>query len=194
MLIFFVRKLFYTLFFTALIFGTSSCSLLPQPANIPTNYYDLGIPEKAIACSRGIITVQPFNSLSGERFRMVRRNGYILINDDDNKWQMPPGSLVTKYLTLTFRDTAKTDLQNKANITLSGSVTAFEADEDEAILGILYRIKYYPKKFGAPEWNIERSVLIKEKISGNTPADFAAAMTKALEKAANMIIKDIDTK
>lgn len=180
--------------FISVLFGCCSCSLLPQPANSPTTYYDLGIPEKVLSSPKGEIHVLPFNSLSGERFRMVRRNGYILINDNDNKWQMPPGSLVTKYLTLTFRDTAKPDLRNRANITLSGSVTAFEADEDEAILGILYRIKYLPENFSSPKWNIERSVLIKEKISGNTPADFAAAMTKALEKTAKMIIKDIDTK
>ena len=171
------------------------CSLFQQES-VPTCYYDLGIPGNTLSSPRGDIIVQPFGSLSGERYRMMWRKGHLLYGDDENKWQMPPGSLVTKYLTLAFRTSNKSSRTEKPNVFLDGKVTAFEADGDCVVLGLLYRVSA-PMENGARgriTWLRDRSILLREKMRGKTPEDFASAMTKAMEKASGIILKDIDGK
>ena len=169
------------------------CSFFKQES-VPTCYYDLGIPGNTLSSPRGDIIVQPFGSLSGERYRMMWRKGHLLYGDDENKWQMPPGSLVTKYLTLAFRTSNKSSRTEKPNVFLDGRVTAFEADGDCAVLGLLYRVSA-PMENGARgriTWLRDRSILLREKLPSRTPEAFAAAMTKAMEKATKIILQDID--
>ena len=179
----------------AVLLSCAGCSFFEQES-VPTCYYDLGIPGKTLSSPRGDIIVQPFGSLSGERYRMVWRKGHLLFGDDENKWQMPPGSLVTKYLTLVFRTSDKVSRPEKPNVFLDGKVTAFEADGDCAVLGLLYRVSA-PMENGARgriTWLRDRSILLREKMQGKTPEDFASAMTKAMEKASGIILNDIDGK
>lgn len=177
----------FTLFFIC------SCSLLPQPDNIPVCYYDLGIPEQAELSAGKVVTVLPFSSLSGERFRMVQRTKFLLENDDNNKWQMPPGSLVTKYLTLFFRQDLSSGGNTARSITLGGTVTAFENDGENAVLGLVYRITF-PGVDSQRRVAVQRNILIKEKLLNNKPASFASAMAKAMKKAAECMVKDINSK
>ena len=169
------------------------CSLLPEPAVNVTKYYDLGIPAKTFSAENGDITVQPFTSSSGDRYRMISRKGNLLSGDDNNKWQMPPGSLLTKYLTLTFsRDPSVRRSGDTQNI-LSGNVVAFEADRGEAVLGLRYKIRKFSGKKETPEV-ISKSLMLREKIKENTPESFASAMSRAAERAAMLILKDINGK
>ena len=177
----------------AVITGLCGCSLLPEPAENVTRYFDLGLPAKTLKAAYGNVTILPFTSSSGERYRMVYRKNNLLCGDDNNKWQMPPGSLITKYLTLAFSDSGAD--RNPGNIrnTLSGSVTAFEADKGDAVLGLRYKIRkdFSGRKAAAV---IERSLFLREKIKENTPSGFASAMGRAAEKAALLILRDIDSK
>lgn len=180
--------------FFCLIFFCCSCSILPAPQKVSIHYYDLGIPSKIFSSTKGNISVRPFVSFSGERFRMVRRKGNLLYNDDNNKWQMPPGSLVTKYLTLSYRSEGKAAKNIRPDIMVGGKVTAFEMDNDTAILGISYHVRMPAKKDGTAGKSWERNILIREKCAGKSAADYASGMSKAMAKAAKMIIEDINSK
>ena len=188
------RKLLCAMFFAVSMFFLYGCASLFSTANVPACYYDLGLPEKISASYAGNICVEPFTSLSGEKFRMVRRKGNMLYNDNYNKWQMSPGALVTKYFTLAFRTDEKKNAGKKTDILLGGEVTAFEESGGQAVLGLSYHIASVPGKDGGQKWKRKRSILIKEKIRGNTPGDFASAMSRAMENASEIIIKDIDSK
>lgn len=177
----------------AVITGLCGCNLLPEPNENVTRYFDLGLPAKTLKAASGNVIIIPFSSSSGERYRMVYRKNNLLCGDDNNKWQMPPGSLVTKYLTLAFSDTGTgRNAGNNRNI-LSGNVTAFEADKGDAVLGLRYKIR---KEVSGRKAAVtaERSLLLREKIRENTPSGFAAAMGRAAEKAALLILRDIDSK
>ena len=175
------------------ITGLCGCSFLPEPAENVTRYFDLGLPAKTLKAASGSVTVLPFSSSSGDRYRMVYRKDNLLCGDDNNKWQMPPGSLITKYLTLAFSDSGADRSTGNIRYTLSGSVTAFEADKGDAVLGLRYKIRK-ELSGGKTAEVIERSLFLREKIRGNAPSDFASAMGRAAEKAALLILKDIDSK
>ncbi|MBO5761089.1 MAG: hypothetical protein J6S53_06055 [Lentisphaeria bacterium] len=183
-------KFFFSVCFLVIF---CSCRFLPEPGNERTHYYDLGIPERAQLAAGTRVTVLPFTVLSGERFRMVERKQFLLENDDCNKWQMPPGSLVTKYLTLYFRQNLSAPGKATRNIIVGGTVTAFENDGKNAILGLVYRITF-PEIKGTKSTPVSRNILIEEKLLNGSPASFACAMSKAMGKAAQYIVKDIENK
>ena len=191
-----MRTLLLHVFFfsvcTAAVFFCG-CNLLPEPAENVTRYFDLGLPAKTLKASGGSVTVLPFTSSSGERYRMVYRKNNLLCDDDDNKWQMPPGSLITKYLTLIFSDAGTVRKDGKCQNFLSGNVTAFEADKGDAVLGLRYRIRRESGS-GNADKVINRSLLLREKIKGDSASDFASAMGRAAERAAELILRDIDSK
>lgn len=165
----------------------ASCSIFPAPEVTASRYYDLATPERISVAGKNIL-LAPFASNSGERYKMALREGHSIRSTEECKWIMPPGSLMTKYLRLAFRSEPGVPL-GKKEVTLSGSVSAFESDNDHAVLGITYTLYTFNGKKPA---ELSRTVLIREKCKARTPEEFSAAMTRAAGKVAASIAADLN--
>lgn len=171
---------------TAVIFCLillAGCSIFPAANNQKTHYYDLTQPPRITLHQP--LEVLPFVTTSGDRFRMAARIGKSEIAGDDfHKWILPPGSLLTKYLRLAFRDTPETHLQSEEDpMTLNGEILTFEISGKYAELGVRYHLNYKKKQ-------LDKTILLREKLAEETPAGFAAAMSKTAEKFAGIVATD----
>lgn len=164
----------------------ASCSIFPTPEVTVSNYYDLSIPEKISTPGKTVI-VTPFASNSGERYKMALRVGNSIRSTESCKWIMPPGSLMTKYLRLAFRN-APGAPQGKKVVTLSGSISAFESNKGKAVLGVTYKLRTGD---GKKEKEFSRTILIREKFEKASSEDFAAGMSRAAGKVAQSIAADL---
>ena len=154
------------------------CSLLSENAQSPIEYYDLQVPNKLSSVP---IDVEPFGSFSGERLRMAqRRDGTRIYGSDFHKWSQAPGSLLTRYLRLAYRNEPADDaLKAGAPVTLRGEVLVFEADQGSAKLGVRYTLR-------RGHASCTKTVLIQEKIEGKGPQAFADAMSRAADRFARL--------
>lgn len=175
-----------SLVFTGVLCLLSGCSIFPSPEVTLTQYYDLSIPEKLSTYGKNV-EVLPFSSNSGDRYKMALRNRNRIESTENCKWILPPGSLMTKYLRLTFRSEPGA-AREKGTILLSGSVSAFESENGSAILGLTYKLRTIGR---TPEKEICRTILLREKFAEAAPEEFASAMSKAAEKAAESIASDL---
>lgn len=164
----------------------ASCNIFPSPEVAVSRYYDLSIPERVPLDGKNVL-VLPFASNSGDRYKMALREGNSIRSSEASKWIMPPGSLMTKYLRLAFRSEPGMR-QSRQEITLSGTVSAFESQKGEAILGLTYKLR---PSVGTGMKEFSRTILLREKFEGSSAEAFAAAMSKAAEKAAESIAADI---
>ena len=175
-----------SLVFPGVLCLLSGCSIFPSPEVTVAQYYDLSIPEKLSTYGKNV-EVLPFSSNSGDRYKMVLRNQNRIESTENCKWILPPGSLMTKYLRLAFRSEPG-DTRKNGTVILSGSISAFESENDSAILGLTYKLRMTGK---TPEKEISRTILLREKFAKTAPEEFAAAMSKAAKKAAESIAADL---
>lgn len=173
------------MFFAAFIL--SGCIFFPEPYK-PVRIYDLETPEN-IAPENMIIDIQSFVNESPARRRFFyRMNKFEVENDDYNRWAQAPGLMMNRYLQISF---SKQDIpgQNVSRYTVSGGITTFEIDFDsnQATLAVEYNIRSLEdlkqtfKNFG----------VFTEKTEKQCPAAFAKAMTKAAEKFAQALKREI---
>ncbi len=165
---------------TGLVF-CAACSIFPEPQQTETFYYDLTVPDR-IALPKPV-EILPFASITGERFRMAcREKGNIIRANEFHKWVQTPGTLMTKYLRLAFRNEPG-DSGNPTTdfIQISGTVLLFEMDNGFAELGVRYQIQY------GPQAKINKTIMIREKLAGNTPVQFAEAMSRAANRFATLL-------
>ena len=154
------------------------CALLSDPEQTETRYFDLKCPEQIVSMP---IDVREFTSMSGERFRMfVRKNETSIHSSEFHKWIQTPGSLVTKYLRLAYRENAADKAQPEHPVQLRGEVLLFETHGGCAELGVRYLLKLNERILG-------RTVLLKEKMEKTGPEAFADAMSRAVRRFALQI-------
>ena len=166
-----------------LVFCTA-CSIFPEPEQAETFYYDLTVPDR-IAMPNPVEII-PFTSFTGERFRMsCREKDNIIRSNDFHKWVQTPGSLLTKYLRLAFRNEPGNIGKPVTDpLLISGTVLLFEMRDGYAELGVRYRIQ-----FGARN-KISKTIMIREKLTENTPAQFAEAMSRAVNRFARILAEE----
>lgn len=154
------------------------CALLSEPVQTETRYFDLKCPEQIAAVP---IDVREFTTMSGERFRMsIRKNETVVHGNEFHKWIQTPGSLVTKYLRLAYRQNTDGKAQTEQPVQLRGEVLLFETHDGYAELGIRYQLRLNERKLG-------RTVLLKEKMKHPGPEEFADAMSRAVQRFARQI-------
>ena len=160
------------------------CALLSEPVQTETRYFDLKCPEQIASVP---IDVREFTTMSGERFRMsVRKNETVILGSEFHKWVQTPGSLVTKYLRLAYRENTDDKVQKKHPVQLRGEVLLFETHGGFAELGIRYQLRLNEHKIG-------RTVLLKDKMEKTGPEAFADAMSKAVQRFARQIAAEAET-
>ncbi len=155
------------------------CSLMSPPAQSSIEYYDLVRPEKIDSVP---IEVEQFASFSGERQRMAHRKDETVIKSSDfNKWIQSPGSMLTRYLRITFRnETGDSILKNTDPVTVRGEVLIFEVNNGFAELGVRYQMRYR-------KVSLSKTVLIKEKLERRGAEAFARAMSRAANRFSQMV-------
>ena len=162
--------------------GVLSACLFSQPEQSDIVYYDLMQPKKIASVP---LDVAQLVSFSGERQRMARRDHGTRINGSDfHKWVQTPGSLLTRYLQLAFRNEASDDPAKLADpVELRGEVLSFEIDGDDAVLGVRYHLRRGRHSFS-------KTVLIREKMERPDPECFPPAMSRAADRLAQFIAAD----
>ncbi|OQA85861.1 MAG: hypothetical protein BWY31_01628 [Lentisphaerae bacterium ADurb.Bin242] len=171
---------------TGLVF-CAACSIFPEPEQTETFYYDLTVP-KQIALPKPVEII-PFSSVTGERFRMACREKENIVRANEfHKWVQTPGSMLTKYLRLAFRNEPG-DIGKSApdSLLISGTVLLFEMRDGYAELAVRYQIQY-----GAKD-KINKTIMIREKLAGSTPTQFAEAMSKTAERFALLLARESAT-
>lgn len=168
---------------TGLVF-CAACSIFPEPKQTETTYYDLTVPDR-IALPEPV-EILPFASVTGERFRMAcREKDNIVLANDFHKWVQPPGSLLTKYLKLAFRNEPSDPGKPTApSLVISGTVLLFEMRDGYAEMGVYFQIQY-----GA-QGKVAKTIMIREKLADSTPARFAEAMSKAANRFALILAEE----
>ena len=159
------------------------CSLLSEPRQTRIAYYDLKPPEKLSSLP---VEVEQFVTFSGERQRMLRRkHDTSVVSSDFNKWMQSPGSLLTRYLRLTFRrNLSDPSYSGEQAVVIRGEVLIFEICGGNAVLGVRYQLKYDRQTYS-------KTVVIKEKMSSDCAEAFAEAMSKAASRFAGTVAAEI---
>jgi len=155
------------------------CSLLSPSTQSSIEYYDLVRPEKIDSAP---VNVEQFASFSGERHRMIRRKDKTFIRGSDfNKWLQSPGSMLTRYLRIAFRNGIDDSiLKNADYVAIRGEVLVFEVNDGYAELGIRYNMQYR-------KVSLTKTVLIREKLERRGAEAFSLAMSRAANRFAKMV-------
>ena len=177
----FHRKVFHLAVFGGMM-ALCGCSLFSQPEQSSIKYFDLIRPEKIATVP---IDVDQFVNFSGERQRMIRRETETVVRCSDfHKWIQSPGSMLTRYLRIAFRnDENESILRNSNPVIVRGEVLVFEVDHGFAELGIRYQLRRGSQSFS-------KTILLREKLNGNGPDAAAAAMSRAANRFAREVARE----
>ena len=177
-----MKRVLFPVFRLAVLAGTMTicgCSLFSPPEQAAIEYYDLIRPAKIASVP---IDVDQFVNFSGERQRMVRRKTETVVRCSDfHKWIQAPGSMLTRYLRIAFRNEEGEDIRKNTDpVTVRGEVLVFEVNEDFAELGVRYQLRRGSQ-------SLSKTVLLREKLESRTPDALADAMSRAANRFARMI-------
>lgn len=180
----------YTILFSVLaVLVTSGCIQvnIPRTESKETVQYTLLLPETFQAPDVSLIITE-FSSESPAKFKMLSRKDSVLQQDSFAKWTMTPAVMVSAaFRKLYHCDDA--DYQN-AQYFLSGNIFTFERNLDTKTADLKIRYTLVNRQ-------LKKIVFVKELVSavplpGDSSADFAAAMSKAVVEQAEKIRQEID--
>lgn len=175
-----------TVFFLLILCSGCIQVNLPESSSKKTEYYGFVLP-KDFKAPETPVYIREFVSESPAKFRMLSRKGSVLKYDSFAKWaEMPSVMLSSAFRKLYGCDD---DDFETAKFFLDGCIFEFEKnlDRNTADLKVQYTL-------------IDRQnekIIFKKVISssipldGNSPADFAAAMSNAVAEQAEKISADI---
>ena len=160
-----------------LLLTAAGCVLTPRSSR-QTAYYDLAIPQADTSVD--FLKIAAVNNDTPAQGRMIFRTRNNRIEQDGlNCWIQPPERILQRYLTQRFQ-TAKS--APGKSLTVRCTINAFEFDmvRNEAVLSV--------KCLFSKNNQSQTAVLTaREKITGKTPPELAAAMNKAVESIAEKL-------
>ena len=156
----------------------AGCVLTPRQ-HVQKVYYDLQTPT-AIKNNALIMVTTVANDSPAQSRMMYRFSGNRMVHDNTNCWVQLPERILQRYLEQTFVLPGNTDFNKTA--TLRCTISAFEFDmlKSEAILSLKYDMRFNNRREVA-------NLTVREKLSGNAAGELAAAMSRAVRKAAEQI-------
>ena len=111
------------------LLAACSFSLIPEADVTENGIFDLASPAP-IGELPFTIDVNAFSSECAGRYKMVfREKGNRIVVDEFNRWSMPPGAMLTKYLAARFA--AQSGNLGKPAFELDGSVLNCEMDKEK---------------------------------------------------------------
>ena len=169
------------------LFAACNVSLVPQTEYTEPKTFDLVSPTPLDELPF-IVEVDAFSTECSGRFKMVFREEANRISVDEyNRWSMPPGAMLTKYLAARFAVPSNNQGREKKPVfELDGSVLACELNK--ATMEVDLMIHYFIVEPGEEDFKITGTESYSIRVEEATPEAFADGVTKAAVKFADHIV------
>ena len=169
------------------LLAACSFSLIPQSDFTETRTFDLASPEP-LGELPFIVDVDAFSSECAGRFKMAFREAANQITVDEyNRWSMPPGAMLTKYLGARFA--AQTGNQSRAGkpvFELDGSVLNCELDKTKKQVDPM--VHFFIVEHGNDAFRITGTENYSIPVDDTSAEAFGAGMSKAAAQFADHVV------
>ena len=168
------------------LLAACSVSLLPQTDFTEPKTYDLASPVPFESLPF-IVEVDAFSSECSGRFKMVFREDDNQIGIDEfNRWSMPPGAMLTKYLAARFAaQTGNQSRDGKPVFELDGSVLTCELNKSKKQVDLM--VHYFIVDHNDEAFKITGTENCSIPVQDISAEAFADGMNEAASKFADRI-------
>ena len=175
------------LFFLQIVCILSGCIQvdLPEASSKKVQEYVLELPTQ-FKKTDFPVTIAEFGSESPAKFKFLSRKGALLVYDSFAKWSQPPSVMISN----AFRQLYGYD--DNAKYLLKGVILTFERNLDRKTADL--KIQYTLVNRENEKKIFKETLFSSIPLNGETPADFAAAMSKAVSEQAEKIKQLLNTK
>ena len=162
-------------------------NLIPETEYSDPKTFDLASPAP-VAGLPFAVDVETFSSECAGRFKMVFRSDENRISVDEyNRWSMPPGAMLTKYLSARFAAAPDSSGPGKPLFSLDGAVLVCELNmEKKQVTLMVHYIITEPPEDTFKLSGTESYCIPVESVSAE---DFAEGMNKAAAQFADQVVK-----
>ena len=162
-------------------------SVIPQAEYTETRTFDLVSPGP-IGELPFTIDVDAFSSECASRYKMVfREEGNRIVVDEFNRWSMPPGAMLTKYLTARFAaPSGHYGLDGRPAFELDGSVVNCELNRTKKQVDLL--VHFFIIEHGNDDFKITGTENYSIPVDGTAAEAFADGMNKVAAKFADHVV------
>jgi len=173
----------------ALLPFLAACSfnVIPPADPMETRVFDLVSPAP-LGELPFIIDVDAFSSECASRYKMAFREESNQIEIDQfNRWSMPPGAMLTKYLAARLATHSDNQQRNgKPAFELDGSVLNCELNKARKQVDLM--VHFFIVEQGDDTFRITGTETYNIPVDGTTAEAFADGMNKAAEKFADHVV------
>lgn len=173
------------------LLAACSFSLIPKSEFTETKTFDLAPPEPLTELPF-LVNVESFSSECSGRYKMVFREDASRIGVDEyNRWVMPPGAMLTKYLAVCFAaDSGNQEHAGKPVFVLDGSVLNWELDKTKKQVDMV--VRYFIVEPGNSSFRITGTEDYSIPVDGTSAEAFADGMNKAAAKFAEHVVSALN--
>ena len=169
------------------LFAACNVNVIPPTDFTETRTFDLSAPEP-LETLPFIVDVESFSNECSGRFKMVFREDASQIDVDEyNRWSMPPGAMLTKYLAARFA--AQTGNQGRAGkpvFVLDGSVLNCEMNRPKKQADLM--VHFFIVEHDDETFRIAGTESYSIPVDGTTAEAFADGMNKVAAKFADHVV------
>ena len=169
------------------LLAACNINLIPEADVTENGIYDLVSPAP-IGELPFTIDVDAFSSECASRFKMVfREEGNRIEVDEFNRWSMPPGAMLTKYLSARFAaQSGNHGRDGKPAFELDGSVLNCEMNKEKKQVDLM--VHFFIVEHGDDVFKITGTEDYSIPVDGTSAEAFADGMNKAAAKFADHIV------
>ena len=169
------------------LLAACSFSLIPQSDFTETRTFDLAIPE-SLGELPFIVDVDAFSSECASRYKLVFREEANRIEIDQfNRWSMPPGAMLTKYLGARFAEQCgNQERDGKPVFELDGSVLNCELDKTKKQVDLM--VHFFIIERGNDAFRITGTEDFVIPVDDTSAEAFGAGLSKAAAKFADHVV------
>ena len=169
------------------LLAACSFSVIPPADTTETRVFDL-ISPAAIGNLPFTIDVDAFSSECAGRYKMVfREEGNRIVVDEFNRWSMPPGAMLTKYLAARFAaQSGNQERDGKLAFELDGTVLNCEMDKEKNLVDLM--VHFFIVEHDNDTFKITGTEEYEIHVDGTSAEAFADGMNKAAGKFADHVV------
>ena len=162
-------------------------NLIPETDFTEPKTFDLASPEPFESLPF-IVEVDAFSNECSGRFKMVFREDSNRIGVDEyNRWSMPPGAMLTKYLAARFAAPAGSNSRDgKPTFELDGSVLSCELNKSQKKVDLM--VHFFIIEHGNDPFKITGTEDYSIPVEDSSAEAFADGMNKAAAKFADHVV------
>ena len=170
------------------LLAACSVSLVPRTEYTEPKTFDLVSPSPLDELPF-IVDVDAFSTECSGRYKMVFREESNRISVDEyNRWSMPPGAMLTKYLAARFASPSNNQgREKKPAFELDGSVLSCELNKSTTQVELM--IHYFIVEPGEEDFKISGTEDYSIPVDETTPEAFADGFGKGAAKFAEHIVQ-----